>query len=177
MAQWEDVARELVAARYGTLVGYARLVAGPRDAEDIVQEALIATFSKPRGLTSVPVAEAYVRRAIVTRFLDQARRRSRAATDSVESVDVAVASATDLVADSLDLGAALSRLAPRERACVALRYLDGLSVSETARVLGLAEGSVRRYVSDGIAKLSGILGTEDVVDDASFVRVSRGGAR
>jgi len=179
VSEWESVARSLMEQRYRALVGYARMVAGSSvSAEDLVQEALIATFSRPRGLANIAVAEAYVRRAIVTRFLDSTRktnREPRAAKGALELV--AEADHSTGVADAATLHAALARLTPRERACVVLRYLEGLSVSETARTLDLAEGTVKRYVSDGIAKLNGLLGTDEAVDEAQFVRVAKGGVR
>lgn len=179
MSEWESVARSLMEQRYRSLVGYARMVAGSSvNAEDLVQEALIKTFSRPRGLANVPVAEAYVRRAIVTGFLDSTRRSRReprageGALESLSSVGHA-----DGVIDAATLESALAQLTPRERACVALRYLEGLSVLETAKTLGIADGSVKRYVADGIGKLNRVLGTEATADDEQFVRVVKGGAR
>ena len=137
MPEWEGVARRLVDARYGVLVGYARLVSGgTNDAEDLVQEALISTFSRRRTFDSLPQAEAYVRRAIVSRFLDGARRSSRTRRGTATEADVAVAGHADHVGLAMDLAAALTRLTPRERACVMLRHLDGLSVVETASRAG-----------------------------------------
>jgi RNA polymerase sigma factor (sigma-70 family) len=176
MAEWEAVARELVDARYGVLVGYARLVAGSAaDAEDLVQDALIATFGRRRTFDSVPAAEAYVRRAIVSRFLDGARRSSR--TKRATLTDAPVAGHAAGVELALDLASALQRLTARERACVVLRHLDGLSVAETATALGIADGSVKRYVADGIAKLNAQLGTHEATDDSVSVRAHKGGAR
>ena len=180
MADWEDVARELVTERYNALVGYARVVAGSGvSAEDLVQEALLATFSRPRSLTSVAVAEAYVRRAIVTRFIDGIRRRRPQVSGNAEDLAAVAVQAghAEAVESATDLYAALSLLAPRERACVVLRYLEGLSIKETAHVLGLAEGSVKRYVSDGIARLNGLLGTDAPTEDSVFVRVAGRGAK
>ena len=48
---------------------------------------------------------------------------------------------------------ALLTLPPRERACVVLRYLEDLPVAAVAAELGLAEGTVKRYIADGVAKL------------------------
>lgn len=176
MAEWEAVARELVDARYGILVGYARLVAGgAADAEDVVQDALISTFGRRRTFASVPEAEAYVRRAIVSRFIDGARRSSR--TKRAPVTDTSVAGHAEGVELSIDLTAALATLTPRERVCVVMRHLDGLSVAETAQALGIAEGSVKRYVADGLAKLNARLGTHEVVDDHITVQAHKGGAK
>jgi len=176
MAEWELMARELVDARYGVLVGYARLVAGSSaDAEDIVQDALISTFGRRRTFASVPEAEAYVRRAIVSRFIDGARRSSR--TKRTALTDRGVAGHADAVETSLDLTAALASLTARERACVVLRHLDGLSVAETSHALGIAEGTVKRYVADGLAKLNAQLGTDAAVDDRVSIQTHKGGAK
>jgi RNA polymerase sigma factor (sigma-70 family) len=176
MAEWELVARELVDARYGVLVGYARLVAGgTADAEDLVQDALISTFGRRRTFASVPEAESYVRKAIVSRFIDGARRSSR--TKRTALADSPVAGHAEAVDLSLDLTAALARLTDRERACVVLRHLDGLSVVETAHALGIAEGTVKRYVADGLAKLNAQLGTAEVVEDHITIQTHRGGAK
>jgi len=176
MSEWEAVARELVDARYGVLVGYARLVAGgAADAEDLVQDALISTFGRRRTFESIPEAEAYVRRAIVSRFIDGARRSSRARRGPF--TERPVAGHADGVDLSLDLASALATLTARERACVVMRHLDGLSVAETGHALGIAEGTVKRYVADGLAKLNARLGTHEGLDDHVSVRTHKGGAK
>jgi DNA-directed RNA polymerase specialized sigma24 family protein len=81
----------------------------------------------------------------------------------------------DLLAEhATDVGAALATLAPRERTCIVLRYVEHLSIRETAEVLDLSEGSVKRYVSDGIAKLNGLLGTLDGPELTEWVDVKVG---
>ena len=75
------------------------------------------------------------------------------------------------------LGAALQTLPPRVRACVALRYLDELSVRETADALSLSEGAVKRYVSDGIRALNALLGTSDSAEERPTAPVKPTGGR
>ena len=58
-----------------------------------------------------------------------------------------------------DVVRALAALSPRERACVVLRQMEDLSVVETASALGLSEGAVKRYTSDGLARLNAALGS------------------
>ncbi|WP_284329353.1 RNA polymerase sigma factor [Demequina litorisediminis] len=57
-------------------------------------------------------------------------------------------------AEVLDVRAALARLSPRERACIVLRFYDDLTVPAIAERLGLAEGTVKRYLSDASARLA-----------------------
>lgn len=77
MSQWEPLLEKVVAYRYPRLVAYAMLLTSARaDAEDLVQDALVATFSGRARFATEIEAEAYVRRAIASRFVDAGRRRS-----------------------------------------------------------------------------------------------------
>lgn len=167
MARWEEVLDEIVRTRRRALVGYAYLLTGDvTDAEDLVQDALFRTFRRGRVATDFALAESYVRRAILTGFLDGTRRRSRwdgvrhllappAPTDRVEPV----------VEARVDVVEALGALAPRERACVVLRYFSDLTVHDVAERLSLSEGTVKRYLSDANAKLAARLGPVRATDD------------
>ena len=157
----EQVARE----RFPALVTRALLLVSTRaDAEDLVQEALVSTFSARARFESVGQAEQYVRRAIVSRFVDRTRRRGneRSAWARASGRDLEVWPADGL---STELESALRRLSPRTRACVVLRHLEDMSVRETAAALGLSEGAVKRYVSDGVAALNNALGTTSPAED------------
>ena len=71
-----------------------------------------------------------------------------------------------------ELRSALASLPPRERACAVLRHLEGLSTRETAELLGLSEGSVKRYLSDAMASLAARLGPLDGADEHVDVKTS-----
>ncbi|MCU1437027.1 MAG: sigma-70 family polymerase sigma factor [Naasia sp.] len=157
---WQAVATELVATRGDALQRYAYLLCGSRDdAADLVQDGLVRTFSRARDDFSLAGAEGYVRRAILSAYLDGGRRASKwrsilhlaARTDSADSPTAATDS-------RLDLHGELSRLSRRERACVVLRYYEDLPVDDIADRLGLSSGTVKRYLSDGLRKLSASLG-------------------
>src|SRR6478735_8805868 len=156
MAHWESLLEELVATRRRALVGYAYVLTGDvAAAEDLVHEALLRTFHKPRGLKDMGHAEGYVRRTIATQFLNGRRKHGRflakvhlfGAVDSPRDPQEGAG-----VVDAVR--AAMQRLTPRERACIALRHYEQLQVREIAHVLGLAEGTVKRYLADASAKLS-----------------------
>jgi len=172
---WEAVATELVRARYGALVGFASTLTGSRAAaEDLVQEALVATFSKNRRLDGLAAAEAYVRRAIATRYVDTARRarRDRATVQRIAAQPERFAEAADVGMGSREvLDEALAALSPKERACVVLRHLEQLSTRETANALGLSEGAVKRYVYDGVRKLSRALLLDLPLEEPEFSAV------
>ena len=164
--RWEPMLEQLVDERYPRLVARAMLLVPSRhDAEDLVQDALVSTFGGRARFRSIGEAEQYVRLAITSRFVDRTRRGAREA-DALTRV----AGLPDQVVDEPtlsglpgELKSALARLSPRQRACVMLRHLDDLSVRETAALLGLSEGAVKRYASDGVAVLNALLGTTSVV--------------
>ena len=181
MAQaWEPMLDELAAQRRGRLLAFATMIAGASSADDLVQEAVIATFSRNRGFTSVGQAERYVRRAIATRYVDSVRREQAGKRAERRAADRDVA--PDALA-GVDSGSAvdttLALLPPRVRACIVLRFVEDLSVRETAAQLGLSEGAVKRYVSDGLALLNQRLGTSETLADGDRTSVSHpdGGAR
>lgn len=155
---WEPLLEQLVQERYGRLLARAHLLVGPGgDADDLVQEALLATFGGRARLRSIEAAEQYVRRAIVSRFVDRLRRagRERTAHDEAARLDAGPWPESF----STELEVALAGIAPRERACVVLRHVEQMSVAETAATLGLSQGAVKRYTFDGLAGLSAALGT------------------
>ncbi|TDE89268.1 sigma-70 family RNA polymerase sigma factor [Occultella glacieicola] len=156
----DDALTELVRERGTALLRYASLLVGERrGAEDLVQDALVKVFAGSRRNRDVEDVEAYVRRAILTLYLDAYRRHRRwarvrhlfaAPEESLEPDGV--------VSVRVDVTAALRTLSPRERACVVLRYYVDLTVPQIADELGIAQGTVKRYLSDANTALSAQLG-------------------
>jgi RNA polymerase sigma-70 factor (sigma-E family) len=165
--QWERVVTELVTHRGDALLRYATLLCGDRDdAADLVQEALVKTFGRLRNGFGVESAEAYVRRVILNTHLDGGRRNSRwrrvAPLEYLPEQRESDALATDA---RLDLHGELRKLTPRERACLVLRYYDDLKVDDIAHTLGISSGTVKRYLSDGLAKMAIALADDGTVAD------------
>jgi RNA polymerase sigma-70 factor (ECF subfamily) len=160
-------------------VAYACLfVVDRRDAEDLVHDAVVRTFARPRSVPDARSAEAYVRQAVRTAFLDQSRRR-RTSREAAHLLDDAptVRAAEDVAAASVDVRRALAQLSPRERACMVLRFFDEMTVPEVAASLRISEGSVKRYLSDGTRKLRTTLQVA-MPDDAETLPVAApGGSR
>ena len=132
-----------------------------RDAEesrDLVQEAFLRAA---RSRRSVPAkddeAEAWLVRVLVNLCRDRQRKmvvRQRPwpidpTSTPADPESVAVARAT--------VQAALARLAPRRRAIVILRELEDVPVVRIARLLGLAQVTVRWHLSMARKELAEIL--------------------
>lgn len=154
--EWERVVTELVSRRGEALVRYATLLSGNReDAADLVQDALVKTFGRLRNGFSVVSAEAYVRRAILNAHVDGGRRAQRwRRIAPLEYRPDEVDSAESATQSRIDLHEELQKLSPRERACLVLRYYDDLKVDDVAEALGISAGAVKRYLSDGLAKMA-----------------------
>ncbi len=148
--QWHPTLVAMLEQRYGALKGYAMVLCGdPAEADDFVQDALVATFGALKRFPNSAAAEGYVRRAIASRFVDARRRDSRwrRLLPRVAQSDEASSAGPALLAEhATDVGRALALLPRRQRACVVLRFIDQLSTRETAQALGISEGAVKRYV-------------------------------
>jgi RNA polymerase sigma-70 factor (sigma-E family) len=133
----------------------AYLLCGDWDrASDLVQEALIRVYVRWPRLERRGGELAYARKAVVSAYLDQVRRRS--STERPQETDHTAASGEDVateVATRQALMDALAQLPPRQRACVVLRYFEDLSVEQTAALLGCTEGTVKSQTSRALFSL------------------------
>jgi RNA polymerase sigma factor (sigma-70 family) len=160
VSAWRERFDEMSTTRYPALLAYATLLAGDRPtAEDLVQDALLRTFSRPRRFPTIGHAEAYVRRAIQSIFIDSHRRRATLLRSFSRVVARDEQPDSSPTVDDRDLvKAALATLAPRVRACIVLRFYDDLPIAGIADRLGLSIGATKRYLSDGAAHLRGLFG-------------------
>ncbi len=179
MSAWRRLLDQLVRERGRALFGYAYALTGDRyNAEDLLQDALVRAFRSGRTASSLDAAHVYVKRAIATAFIDRSRRAAVRPLISGIGGDLqhwvwALPPSPDHagnVESALDLQAALLALTPRERACIVLRFMDDLTVSVVADTLGLAPGTVKRYLSDAREKLREVLPGLDL-DDVETVSV------
>ncbi|HSE10637.1 MAG TPA: SigE family RNA polymerase sigma factor [Nocardioidaceae bacterium] len=146
---------EFAQAVRGRLRSTAYLMCGDwEQASDHVQEGLIRVYVAWPRLTRSGGEYAYARKAVVSAFIDHARRRS--STEITRDADPDLPSGQD-VAESVTaraaLMSALADLPARQRACVVLRYFEDLSVADTATVLGCSEGTVKSQTSRALVSL------------------------
>lgn len=148
---------------YDSLVSYARRhgITGPA-AEDVVQQAFENVWQRRLRPTEITNVDAYVQTAVrheTFRALRRARDdRERYAGDPADCAPGRDGGPADHVADRVTLHRFLGRLPAREREAVVLRMVWDLSVREAAETMGLSEGAVKRYCSDGLHRLNAWLG-------------------
>lgn len=156
MAGREMAFRQLVATRQRALLRTAYLLTQSEvEAQDPVQEALTRTYARLRGFTDPDAVESYVRRCMVSIFVDSGRRQtlfvkrrhSLASTDSTTTVDI------DAADDRDRLRVLLQSLPRRQRTCIVLRFYEDCSIEQTARLLGWAPGTVKRETHDALQAL------------------------
>lgn len=147
--------RQFVVDRSGALFRTAYLLTGDRHAaEDLVQSALVKTAAKWRSLRDPAAIEGYVRRVMYHEQVSWWRRRSRVAEVSSSRLpDQTGDGHADVVELRMVMRTALSRLTPRQRTMLVLRYFEDLSETEIARLLGVRVGSVRSQIYRSLARL------------------------
>ena len=153
--------RQLVDRYRDVLFGTAVLMTGNRAvAEEQVQEALLSAWRGIRGFRLGSPVKPWLVRILVNAVLSQQRRR---ALPTVQLNDTGTAelylgggdpaSALDALEDRVVLRRAIANLSPDHRQVVALRYFAGLTVPETARALGVREGTIKSRLHRALAVL------------------------
>jgi RNA polymerase sigma-70 factor (sigma-E family) len=144
-------------AQRGALVRVAvLLVSGDTaKAEDVVQTALTKLYlAWPR--VRPQTAGAYARRCVVNAAMDDRRSLfSRREQVSAQVPDFAVAEPQR--DDAAAIVALLATLPAGMRAAVVLRYVEGLSIAETADAMGCSEGNVKSQSARGLERLRAAL--------------------
>ncbi|MEK8226022.1 sigma-70 family RNA polymerase sigma factor [Oerskovia sp. M15] len=155
----DDRLTALVRARGPALVGYAYLLVGEQKAaEDLVQDAFVKVFTRLRAGGSPDAMEAYVRRTILTLYIDDYRRSRRWAGIRHLLVTAERHARQEDLELSADIRSALGILSAQERACVVLRFFDDLTVPQTAERMKLHPGTVKRYLHNAVVKMETLLG-------------------
>jgi RNA polymerase sigma-70 factor (sigma-E family) len=120
-------------------------------AEDLVQEAFARLAARFPELRDPDAFGAYLRTTVTNLARSHFRRLS--VERSFLEREVAMQTTGRGPESHLEVWDALLRLPPRQRAAIALRYYEDLSVDQVAAVLGCPAGTVKSLASRGIAQL------------------------
>ncbi|WP_412539493.1 SigE family RNA polymerase sigma factor [Longispora sp. K20-0274] len=153
MRRSEEAAyREYVVARMDTLRRVAYLLC--RDwhtADDLVSITLLKLYRHWRRAERVEGLDGYVRRIMLNAWIDEQRRPWRREEAVEELPETPVTDAHP--SGDINLLELLGDQPPRRRAVLVLRFYCGMSVSQTAELLGCSEGTVKSQTSRGLDAL------------------------
>jgi RNA polymerase sigma factor (sigma-70 family) len=139
------------------LVGFLR-ARGADDAEGLANDVLVRVFRHlDRFDGGLAAFRAWVFTIARNRLIDERRRRSRQVESVLRAPEAMPESrapdAIDRLDDTSRVERLLAQLTDEQREVVLLRVVAGLSVAETAEVVGLREGAVRALQHRGLAAL------------------------
>jgi RNA polymerase sigma-70 factor (sigma-E family) len=150
--EFDDFVRVRSAALLRT--AYA-LVGDYGHAEDMLQTALLRTARRWAVARDAP--EAYVRRVLVNLCRDRVRWLRRRPREIVLPEGGGPIRVVDGMAEQVgqrhSVIGALAELPVGQRQVVVLRFLEDLSVADTADLLGISPGTVKSYTARALASL------------------------
>ncbi|MCV9951290.1 RNA polymerase sigma factor [Paenibacillus sp. BT-177] len=133
---------------YGIAYSYLRNEA---DALDMLQEATYRAWSQCSKLRDPAALIPWIIRILMNCCMEELKRQKRRRSQIPVLVTEGVA---EMVSDSkLDMQQALSRLKPKYRQALLLRYYDDMTVPEIAKILGRSEGTIKTWLHQGLKQL------------------------
>jgi RNA polymerase sigma factor (sigma-70 family) len=138
---------EQVRPHFAAMAHLAARIAPSAQRDDIVQEALTRAWRKRRLFNP---SRGTLRSWLLAITADRARRLTRR---QALPITIGAPISAPSHEDRLDLEAAMKSLPARQRLAVDCFYFVGLSVAETAIVMGCAEGTVKSALSDARTSL------------------------
>ena len=149
---------EWFTAEYDGLLRFAFLITGDlAAAEDLVHEAFVRLYRADRRI-EISGFKAYARRTIINLHRSAFRRLM------VERRAIAAhgpGSPTEIPAAEPHLWKAILALPRQQRACVVLRFYEGMTDQEIADTLGVGHGTVKKAMHRAMTALRAQLGTEE----------------
>ena len=149
------------------LTALARSLTGDREvAADLVHEAMVRTYRSWPHVASLDRPGAWIRRVLINLVIDAQRRRRRETgvlTRLAHTTTPTPAAPDDRLDADLDAGrfwAAVRELPERQRAAVALCYIDDLGIAEIAEVLEVSAGTVKTSLHRARRQLAAVLGPQ-----------------
>lgn len=143
---------QFVARRRGDWLRVAMgILRNPADAEDVVQDTLVAVW-RHRQSASLRNPDGYVARAVTINAL---RRRSRRKTFAPldAAAEQSAPPPADLPMDPLELERAISALSPAQQAVVRAKYYVGMTFTQIGRNLSISSNTAASRCRYALAAL------------------------
>lgn len=156
---YEVLYRELAPPIYGLI---RRVLRDPAQSEEVTQEVLLeiwrtaSRFDPGKGSPAAWAMTIAHRRAVdrVRSEEADARREQQAAPDATDDV----ADAVEAALDQQQVRRCLDLLTNLQRESVTLAYYGGYSYPQVASLLGIALGTVKTRIRDGLTRLRDCMG-------------------
>ncbi len=149
---------ELFHRHHRQLHRLARLTTrSPEDAEDALQDAMLSAHRCASSFRHDAAVHSWLHRIVINACLDRLRRVKGRPTIPLEDV-YPVADQTVRIETAIAVQQALMRLPVEQRAALVAVDMQGCSIADTARMLGVAEGTVKSRCARGRARLVQLLG-------------------
>jgi RNA polymerase sigma factor (sigma-70 family) len=132
---------------------FATTLVGPVDAADVVSDAVVRSIYG-KSWPSVRNQRAYLYRAVLTHSRSHYRRTLRRRAREQRAASPEAVLPPELHPEVLE---AMAKLSMRQRAVVFLTYWSDLQPGRIGEMLEIGEGSVRRHLARGRAKLRELL--------------------
>ncbi|MGD9622106.1 MAG: RNA polymerase sigma factor SigM [Mycolicibacterium sp.] len=129
----------------------------PDDAADALQDALLAAHRAARTFRHDSAVRSWLHRIVVNACLDRLRRNKSHVCEELDEQLCGTIDPTQDVDTAIVVERALMRLPVEQRAAVVAVDMQGYSVAETARILGVPEGTVKSRCARARRKLAAAL--------------------
>jgi RNA polymerase sigma-70 factor, ECF subfamily len=139
----------------------------PDDAADALQDAMLSAHRKAPAFRHDAAVSSWLYRIVVNACLDRLRRNKSHPTTALLDDACHVGDPTPRVDTAIVVERALMRLPVEQRAAVVAVDMQGYSVAETARMLGVPEGTVKSRCSRARAKLAEALEYFSAADEGT----------
>ena len=160
MARDESALRETMDLYGGFVFAMAkRVLADSTLAEDVTQDSFLALWRRPgafdpeRGSLKTFLASIARNKAVDLVRREEAVRRVKNSLMQELEVGEPASALDDLVGKRTDLTDALAKLSPIQREAIVLAYFGGRTYREVATELGIAEGTAKSRLRDGLLQL------------------------
>lgn len=147
----EDVEAVLLEATPRLLAIAVAIVGDRGEAEEALQEALVAAWRSWEALREPAARAAWLTRICVRRCIRRRALLLRRAGHETPADELGQAAARD--PEERLWGGAFATLSRRQRAVISLHYYHGYALDECATLLGCRPGSVRQHLARGLRRL------------------------
>jgi len=126
------------------------------DAEDVVQDTLLAIHLKRQTWDQDRPIGPWISAIARNKFIDRMRRRGRAVQVPIEDVAESLAAEEGAPLESLEVNRMLANLNEKQRAVVQALTVEGASVRQTALRLNMTESAIRVTLHRAVKALAAI---------------------